>query len=243
MHFERGPVDCVLDEVLPDRWCTPHQKGGTEPRGNAPNMLPIPLAPSAFTRLIATGSNMGIRADTSGRGEAGDPPELFLSYGGDPHVQARSAQPIPFYEMASAPPIDRLREAKAPSGLLSGEALPASRVGRARRGLGGHVRRQPHVSGQAPILLSATPHSEVAESKHNRGGLGYDSLDVRVRPRKQCLYFPEQMIEEMREAAVRNDRSLSWTVQTAWRLARKELATLPSANSFVVEDQQGRTVE
>jgi uncharacterized small protein (TIGR04563 family) len=51
------------------------------------------------------------------------------------------------------------------------------------------------------------------------------------------------MIEEMREAAVRNDRSLSWTVQTAWRLARKELATLPSANSFVVEDQQGRTVE
>lgn len=32
------------------------------------------------------------------------------------------------------------------------------RAARAERVLGGHLRRQPHVSGQSPILLSALPH-------------------------------------------------------------------------------------
>lgn len=46
---------------------------------------------------------------------------------------------------------------------------------------------------------------------------------------KQSLYFSEEMIEEIRQEAVRIDRSLSWTVQRAWKLARAELKKLPAS--------------
>jgi uncharacterized small protein (TIGR04563 family) len=46
-------------------------------------------------------------------------------------------------------------------------------------------------------------------------------------PRKQSLYFSEQMLQEMQEEAVRQDRSLSWIVQHAWRLARDRMRSLP----------------
>jgi len=50
--------------------------------------------------------------------------------------------------------------------------------------------------------------------------------------RKQSLYFPEDMLKEIQEEATRQDRSLSWIVQKAWKVARKELAKIPSVNEF-----------
>lgn len=50
--------------------------------------------------------------------------------------------------------------------------------------------------------------------------------------RKQSLYFPETMLLEIREEAARLDRSLSWIVQRAWRIARPELRKLPSVNDL-----------
>jgi uncharacterized small protein (TIGR04563 family) len=47
--------------------------------------------------------------------------------------------------------------------------------------------------------------------------------------RKQSLYFPEEMLREMQEEALRQDRSLSWIVQRSWRLARERIATLPAS--------------
>jgi uncharacterized small protein (TIGR04563 family) len=41
--------------------------------------------------------------------------------------------------------------------------------------------------------------------------------------RKQSLYFPKAMLEELQAEAARQDRSLSWIVQQAWRLARAEI--------------------
>ena len=35
--------------------------------------------------------------------------------------------------------------------------------------------------------------------------------------RKQSLYFPEDMLKEIQDEANRQDRSLSWIVQQAWR--------------------------
>ena len=35
--------------------------------------------------------------------------------------------------------------------------------------------------------------------------------------RKQSLYFPESMLQEIKEEAARLDRSLSWVVQRAWK--------------------------
>ena len=48
--------------------------------------------------------------------------------------------------------------------------------------------------------------------------------------RKQSLYFPEQMLSEIQVEAERQDRSLSWVVQKAWKLARTEIQQFPSAN-------------
>ena len=46
--------------------------------------------------------------------------------------------------------------------------------------------------------------------------------------RKQSLYFPEDMLLEIQAEANRQDRSLSWIVQKAWKLARKEIMKFPS---------------
>ncbi len=50
---------------------------------------------------------------------------------------------------------------------------------------------------------------------------------------KQSLYFPEDMLLEMQREARRQDRSLSWIVQQAWKLARSELRKIPSANDVM----------
>ena len=50
--------------------------------------------------------------------------------------------------------------------------------------------------------------------------------------RKQSLYFPEDMLKEIHEEAARQDRSLSWIVQKAWKFARKELMKYPSVNEI-----------
>lgn len=50
--------------------------------------------------------------------------------------------------------------------------------------------------------------------------------------RKQSLYFPEDMLKEIQAEAARQDRSLSWIVQKAWRIARTEIAKFPSINDL-----------
>jgi len=56
-----------------------------------------------------------------------------------------------------------------------------------------------------------------------------DSLSKKDN-RKQSLYFPEEMLQEMKVEAERLDRSLSWVVQRAWKIARGEVGKLPSVN-------------
>ena len=46
--------------------------------------------------------------------------------------------------------------------------------------------------------------------------------------RKRSLYFPDTILREMQSEAKRQERSLSWIVQYAWRIAREELMRLPS---------------
>lgn len=50
--------------------------------------------------------------------------------------------------------------------------------------------------------------------------------------RKQSLYFPEDMLQEIQDEAMRQDRSLSWIIQKAWKLARKEIIKFPSINEM-----------
>lgn len=61
--------------------------------------------------------------------------------------------------------------------------------------------------------------------------------------RKQSLYFPEEMLLEIKAEAERQDRSLSWIVQKAWKLARNDIAKYPSVNDMAggEDDDRGRT--
>ena len=61
--------------------------------------------------------------------------------------------------------------------------------------------------------------------------------------RKQSLYFPEQMLKEIQDEAARQDRSLSWIVQKAWKIARKDIMKYPSVNDMAddgADDERGR---
>lgn len=47
--------------------------------------------------------------------------------------------------------------------------------------------------------------------------------------RKQSFYFPEDMLKEIKDEAARLDRSLTWIVTRAWKIARMEIAQFPGA--------------
>ncbi len=62
--------------------------------------------------------------------------------------------------------------------------------------------------------------------------------------RKQSLYFPEEMLREIQHEATRQDRSLSWIVQKAWKLARKDIVKFPSVNDIeddMADDVRGKS--
>lgn len=54
--------------------------------------------------------------------------------------------------------------------------------------------------------------------------------------RKQSLYFPEEMLNEISREANRQDRSLSWIVQKAWKIAREEISKYPAVNDSFDDD-------
>ena len=48
--------------------------------------------------------------------------------------------------------------------------------------------------------------------------------------RKQSLYFPETMLDEIQKEAQRLQRSMSWVVQRAWKHAKREIKGIPGSN-------------
>lgn len=49
----------------------------------------------------------------------------------------------------------------------------------------------------------------------------------RSDPRKQSFYLPGDLLDEIVQESVRLDRSLSWIIQQAWRVAREKIRKLP----------------
>ncbi len=45
--------------------------------------------------------------------------------------------------------------------------------------------------------------------------------------KKVTLYFSSAILGETQQEAIRQDRSISWIMQAAWRLARDEVRRLP----------------
>jgi uncharacterized small protein (TIGR04563 family) len=52
----------------------------------------------------------------------------------------------------------------------------------------------------------------------------------RTKKRKQSVHFSGTTVKEIASEANRLDRSLSWVVQEAWKLAKKQIAQLPLAS-------------
>lgn len=48
--------------------------------------------------------------------------------------------------------------------------------------------------------------------------------------RKKSLYVPEPMLSEIQREAERQDRSLSWLIQRAWKIARGEIKKTPGVD-------------
>jgi uncharacterized small protein (TIGR04563 family) len=72
-----------------------------------------------------------------------------------------------------------------------------------------------------------------------RTGCGMAGSDKR----KQSLYFPESMLQEIQHEAARLDRSLSWIVQRCVKLGLDEIRRLPSVNDLdepAGDDARGR---
>ena len=47
--------------------------------------------------------------------------------------------------------------------------------------------------------------------------------------RKVTLYFNAAMLAETQKEAIRQDRSVSWIIQAAWRTARDEVKRMPTS--------------
>lgn len=50
--------------------------------------------------------------------------------------------------------------------------------------------------------------------------------------KKQSLYFPTDMLNEMQTEADRQERPLSWIMQQAWKLSRDKIATYPGVDEL-----------
>lgn len=55
--------------------------------------------------------------------------------------------------------------------------------------------------------------------------------------RKRSVYFPPDMMDEIEHEMARQERTLSWLLQQAWRVARPTLRSLPA-----VQDQIARRI-
>lgn len=54
--------------------------------------------------------------------------------------------------------------------------------------------------------------------------------------RRQALYFPSDMLAELQTESKRQDRSISWLIQQAWKIARVEMQKIPSTSDYIPEE-------
>jgi uncharacterized small protein (TIGR04563 family) len=55
---------------------------------------------------------------------------------------------------------------------------------------------------------------------------------VKGDKKKQSLYFPTEMLDEMQREAERQERPLSWIMQQAWKLSRDRIMTYPAVEEL-----------
>ncbi len=56
--------------------------------------------------------------------------------------------------------------------------------------------------------------------------------------RKVTLYFNSAMLAETQKEAIRQDRSVSWIIQAAWRIARDEVKRMPTSGLAIAANAE-----
>lgn len=101
-----------------------------------------------------------------------------------------------------------------------------------RRAFAPFERRSRQTSRRGPATRATTKARR--ERDRYSSSAGHATLPLmaadKTDKRKQSLYFPETMLDEIKEEASRLNRSLSWVVQRAWKVARSDVKKLPSVN-------------
>ena len=59
--------------------------------------------------------------------------------------------------------------------------------------------------------------------------------------KKVTLYFSAGMLDDTQREAIRQDRSISWIIQAAWRIAREEVQRLPGYGGQAGAEPAGET--
>ncbi|MBI5498119.1 MAG: TIGR04563 family protein [Deltaproteobacteria bacterium] len=53
-----------------------------------------------------------------------------------------------------------------------------------------------------------------------------------IEKRKQSLYFPVEMLDEMQREAERLERPVSWVIQQAWKLSKDIISGYPGTSDL-----------
>src|SRR6188472_2642125 len=93
------------------------------------------------------------------------------------------------------------------------------------------VAPTPHTMGRPTQLTSVAAGGRAEADVRRRHGSSWRATSRTLSSmsasdkRKQSLYFPEEMLKEIAAEATRQDRSLSWIMQQAWKGARKDISS------------------
>lgn len=55
---------------------------------------------------------------------------------------------------------------------------------------------------------------------------------------KKTIYFPSAMLDEIQQECTRLERSFSWVMQRAWRIARETVQEMPGVELAETTDQR-----
>lgn len=105
-------------------------------------------------------------------------------------------------------------------------------------GSGSPARVAPSHNSSSAAAEAALPTQSTRNEQQSRGLMSDNQNSRGSDKRKQSLYFPEAMLQEIKDEAARLDRSLSWIVQRAWKTARADIRKIPSVNE-IDDDSMG----
>jgi uncharacterized small protein (TIGR04563 family) len=87
---------------------------------------------------------------------------------------------------------------------------------------------------QLPVLRSLQGQDQPLDQNSISGHLRFHGKHNVSQKRKVTLYFNAAMLAETQKEAIRQDRSVSWIIQAAWRIARDEVRRIPASGLAIV---------